>query len=126
MFGSGDIFSAADGLRMFEETGCDAVMIGRGGYGNPWLIGQLLQLLAGEPLTEPVPHDRYLVAMRHLQLHQEQFGRQKTMLEMRKHLCWYARGLSGAGQFRAMLQKVQSLDQIMALTESFFSRDAAA
>ncbi|RLB73311.1 MAG: tRNA dihydrouridine synthase DusB [Deltaproteobacteria bacterium] len=126
VFGSGDIFNAEDGLQMLQQTDCDAIMIGRGGYGNPWLISQILALLAGKAVIYPSPMEKLRVALDHLQLHREQFGEKKTLLEMRKHLCWYARGLAGASHFRAALQKVEHFDQVLELTELFFSQAKAA
>ncbi len=126
VFGSGDIFTSADGLSMLQKTHCDAIMIGRGGYGNPWLISQTLDLLAGKAITQPSPKDKLPIALQHLQLHREQFGEKKTLLEMRKHLCWYARGLDGASHYRAALQKTEQLDRVLELTQVFFSRSEAA
>ena len=126
VFGSGDIFNAEDGLKMFQNTGCDAVMIGRGGYGNPWIISQIIERLSGHQATLPSLLEKYQIATQHLQLHKEQFGEKKTLLEMRKHLCWYARGLEGASHFRAALQKMERLDQVMELTKAFFSQSEAA
>ncbi len=122
VIGSGDIFDAEDAVRMFQQTGCDAIMIGRGGYGNPWLISQILALLAGKPMIRPCPKEKYRVALQHLQLHREQFGDKKTLLEMRKHLCWYVRGLAGAGHFRTALQKADDLEQVLKLTKIFFAQ----
>ena len=126
VFGSGDIFSTEDGLNMFQQTGCDAIMIGRGGYGNPWLIRQIIEELTGKPVSHPRLLDKYQIATHHLQLHYKQFGEKKTLLEMRKHLCWYARGLEGASHFRAALQKSDRLDQVLELTKTFFSQSEAA
>ncbi len=126
VFGSGDIFSAEDGLQMLQQTGCDAIMIGRGGYGNPWLISQILALLAGEKVVYPNSEDKFRVALQHLQLHHEHFGEKKTLLEMRKHLCWYAKGLDGASHFRAALQNTDQLNQVVELLRTFFSQTEAA
>jgi len=126
VFGSGDIFTAEDGFLMLKKTSCDAIMIGRGGYGNPWLISQILALLAGKEVIYPSPMEKFAVATQHLQLHREQFGDKKTLLEMRKHLCWYARGLAGASNFRSNLQKIETIDQALELTEQFFSRAEVA
>lgn len=126
VFGSGDIFKAEDALRMLEQTGCDGVMIGRGGYGNPWLIGQILQLLSGAQLDVPESSEICRVALRHLELHRLQFGDHKAVLEMRKHLCWYARGHNGASQFRAIVQKTGDIEDLKQLTRSFFEENQAA
>ncbi|WP_303722226.1 tRNA dihydrouridine synthase DusB [Malonomonas rubra] len=122
VIGSGDIFSATDGIRMLEQTGCDAIMIGRGGYGNPWLLRDILLLLTGKPLPSVTPSEKKRVALQHLHWHREQFGERKTLFEMRKHLCWYARGLSGASHFRAELQKANDLSQLIAQVEFFFNK----
>lgn len=126
VFGSGDIFDPEDGLLMLQKTHCDAIMIGRGGYGNPWLISQTLDLLAGKVASQPSSMEKLQVALQHVQLHREQFGDKKALLEMRKHLCWYARGLDGASHYRAALQKTEQLDQVVDLTKMFFSQPEAA
>jgi nifR3 family TIM-barrel protein len=125
VFGSGDIFSATDGLNMLEQTGCDAIMIGRGGYGNPWLIRQILDRLQGKATSAPTTTEIRRTALTHLQLHEAQFGSRKALLEMRKHLCWYARGLSGASHFRAAVQMAESLDQVRALIDQYFQQAEA-
>jgi nifR3 family TIM-barrel protein len=122
VFGSGDIFTAEDAIEMLNKTNCDAVMIGRGGYGNPWLIRQILALLNGESAPQPSRSEHLNVMLRHLDFNLEQFGEKKTLLEMRKHLCWYVRGLSGASHYRVALQKTTTLKQVIDLTKDFFSR----
>ena len=120
VFGSGDIFTAEDGIHMLQQTGCDALMIGRGGYGNPWLIRDILTLLNDDTPTPVSIAEKHRVALKHLQLHREQFGDRKTLFEMRKHLCWYARGLTGAGRFRATLQSVGNIDRLIEQVDLFF------
>lgn len=126
VFGSGDIFSPGDGIKMFQETGCDAIMIGRGGYGNPWIISQLLDLMQGRQYAAPEPQEICRIALNHLELHRTQFGEHKALLEMRKHLCWYARGLSGASHYRATLQKISDIAQLRDATRTFFQQNRAA
>ncbi|MBD1400101.1 tRNA dihydrouridine synthase DusB [Pelovirga terrestris] len=123
VFGSGDMMTVDDGLRMHQETGCDGLMIGRGGYGNPWLIKQLNDALQGNRISYPTAADKLAIILRHLELHREQFGEHKALLEMRKHISWYARGMEGAGHLRSELQSCQQLPQLVALTEHFFQQD---
>ena len=121
VIGSGDIFTADDAVRMLRETGCDGVMIGRGGYGNPWLIRDIkARLDERPPPPPPSPADRMEVAFRHLRLHLESFGPRKTLVDMRKHLCWYSRGLAEAANFRAAINHAQSMAEMEDIMTDFF------
>ena len=124
IIGSGDLFCAEDVKSMFEQTGCDAVMIGRGGYGNPWIISQALDLLAGRPVVQPTPEERLAVSRNHFELSLETFGPQKTLGQMRKHLCWYVRGMENAAGFRAQINQTRTIDEMSSRLEDFFA-DAA-
>jgi len=123
VFGSGDIMTVDDGIRMLNETGCDGLMIGRGGYGNPWLIQQLNDVLQGKQITCPSAVDKLAIIHRHLGLHREQFGDHKALLEMRKHISWYARGMEGVSHFRSQVQSCRQLSELVCLTEDFFQQD---
>ncbi len=121
IIGSGDIFTADDALRMLRETGCDGVMIGRGGYGNPWLIRDIKARLDElPPPPPPSPAERMEVAFQHLGLHLDSFGPHKTLLDMRKHLCWYSRGLTDAATFRAAINHARSIAEMEDIMREFF------
>jgi hypothetical protein len=119
VIGSGDIFTADDGLRMLAETGCDAIMIGRGGYGNPWLLAELAARLQGKDWQSPTPAERGKVAHRHLDLALEILGEHRSLGEMRKHLCWYARGLAGAATFRQTIKRAEEIPTMRTLIDAF-------
>jgi tRNA-dihydrouridine synthase B len=121
VIGSGDLFSAAAAAAMLETTRCDAVMIGRGGYGNPWLIRDLLARQQGGTAPPPSPLERLAVAQEHLQLFLESFAPHKALLDLRKHFCWYARGIPGAALFRSRLNATATLEELMDLLVDFFS-----
>ena len=124
VIGSGDLFDA-DGIKtMFAQTGCDAVMVGRGGYGNPWIISQALDLLAGRPAREPSAAERYITAREHFDLCLEIFGPRKTLGQMRKHLCWYARGMDNAAGFRSEINRSRTIEELSARFEDFFAHAA--
>lgn len=123
VIGSGDIVTAQDALRMQSETGCDGVMIGRGGYGNPWLIKQILQLQHGEPITPVSAQQRLETIQQHIKLFQHAFGSRKTVREMRKHLCWYARGMVGASEFRSQVNHIQQMEELDKSIIDFFSAE---
>jgi tRNA-dihydrouridine synthase B len=124
VIGSGDIFTAEDARTLFEQTGCDGIMIARGGYGNPWLIAQIAALLAGRQIVEPSLDDRYTVAKTHFDLYLATFGPRKTLGQMRKHLCWYTKGVNNAADFRARINQTRDIAAMRDLLEDFFA-DAA-
>ncbi len=124
VIGSGDLFDAAGIKTMFAQTGCDAVMVGRGGYGNPWIIGQALDLLAGRTIQEPSTEDRLHTAREHFNLSLEIFGPRKTLGQMRKHLSWYVRGMDNAAGFRAEINQTRTVDEMSRRLEDFFANAA--
>lgn len=120
VIGSGDLFDARDVVRMLEETGCDAVMVARGAMGNPWIFREALSLLAGEGPTPPSVADRLTVARRHLELFTAFEGDRVALMEMRKHLSWYCKGLPGAAQFRAAVNRIEHASELVEAMEGFF------
>ncbi len=121
VIGSGDLFSAETVKTMFDQTDCDAVMIGRGGYGNPWIIRQSLELLAGQPITKPSIEERFATARMHLNLSLEIFGPHKTLGQMRKHLCWYVRGMENSADFRSGINQTRDIAEMRQHLENFFT-----
>jgi len=120
VIGSGDILTAEDAVRMLETTGCDAVMIGRGSYGNPWLIRNAIRRLDGKTEEQPTTAERLAVALRHIDDHESCYGMKKTLFDMRKHLCWYSRGLPGAAHFRLAVNRAGSVAELRRITREFF------
>lgn len=120
VIGSGDILCAADAAAMLVQTGCDGIMLGRGSYGNPWLVANILALRQGRPLHKPSRAERGEVARQHLKLQREDMRDTRAIPEMRKHLCWYARGLSGASDFRQQVNRIQDIADLNALLDDFF------
>lgn len=118
VIGNGDIHCGEDVLRMRQHTGCAAVMIGRGSFGNPWIFRDARALLAGRALPlQPDAAERFAVALEHARLAVRLQGdTRKTVLEFRKHLGWYTRGLPGSSSLRERLFQVES----MAEAESIF------
>ena len=107
VIGNGDIATAADAMRMFETTGCDSVMIGRGSFGYPWIFAQVKALLAGQPPHEPTPAERVEMALRNLSLELEAFDGLPVhaVHAMRKHLAWYVADLPGSKELRTRVFK---------------------
>lgn len=126
VIGSGDILTVDDALAMFAQTGCDAIMIGRGGYGNPWLIRDIVARLAGGWTAPPAPAERQKTAELHLELFLETFPARKAVRDLRKHFAWYSRGLPGAAQFRTQINRLDSVEEMRAAATAFFASMANA
>ena len=120
VIGSGDLFTAGDVAAMLEETGCDAVMVARGAMGNPWIFSEALALLAGEEPVPPGKAERFAAAKRHLSLFSELEGDRVALMEMRKHLSWYSKGVPGAAQFRSAVNRIEDPNELIAAMEAFF------
>jgi tRNA-dihydrouridine synthase B len=108
VIGNGGIKSPADAASMMQHTGCDAVMIGRGALGNPWLF----EAIRSDRTQTPTLVQRFAVIRRHLSLYIDYATERVAAREMRKHLCWYLRGLPGSSMVRARLQTMTSAEQI--------------
>ena len=112
VIGNGDIFTAADALRMLRETGCDGVMIARGAQGNPWIFRELICAMDGIPYTPPDVKERLEVAYRHAESLVREKGERIGISESRKHMAWYVHGMRGAAAVRGKLMQVTSLADI--------------
>jgi tRNA-dihydrouridine synthase B len=114
VIGNGDIKTAADALRMQQQTNCAAVMIARGSFGQPWIFTQARALLDGHtPCVEPPVERRFAVALQHARMAQEYEPDPKgAAIEFRKHLGWYVKGLPGSAELRQKLHAVNSFDEV--------------
>lgn len=104
---------------MLEETGADAVMIGRAALGNPWILHRTVHYLrTGDLLPEPTPEERVALAREHLRRLLALKGEARAVREMRRHLAWYLKGLPQAARLREEAVRVQTLADV----EAFFTR----
>jgi len=122
VFGNGDIFRPEDAMRMMDETGCDAVMAGRGAQGNPWLFAGIKALSEGREVAEVTPRMRVETARRHFEIEVALHGERQGLLEMRKHIAWYVHGLHGASQFRNYINTLETCEQVIAALDDFMNR----
>jgi tRNA-dihydrouridine synthase B len=106
VIGSGDIRCPGDAARMFRETGCDGVMVGRGALGNPWIFRSILSHLSGGDFQPPSLLERQGVIRRHLELATDYYGEKVGTRDFRKHLLWYTKGLQGGAQFRKTVGRI--------------------
>ncbi|WP_417135593.1 tRNA dihydrouridine synthase DusB [Phascolarctobacterium succinatutens] len=120
VFGNGDIFTVADGLRMLEQTGCDGLMIGRGADGNPWLFTALAAALRGEPLPQlPSLKERLAQAAEHLEMLIAYKNEVVAVKEMRRHISAYLKGMPHAAEFRGRFHKVDTQEQFSELLAEY-------
>ena len=120
VIGNGDILTAADAIRMKEETGCDGFMIARGAQGNPWIFKQILhEWETGEPLAKPSAAEMAEMMLRHARMQISFKGEYVGIREMRKHAAWYTAGYHGASHLRRSLSEVESYEQLEELMGSF-------
>ncbi|MEU0313391.1 tRNA dihydrouridine synthase DusB [Nocardioides sp. NPDC006273] len=110
VLGNGDIWEAADAIRMVEETGVDGVVIGRGCLGRPWLFRDLVAAFAGEKVNVlPNLGEVSDIMRRHAELLCEHMGEERGCKEIRKHIAWYLKGFGAGGELRRTLGLVNSL-----------------
>jgi tRNA-dihydrouridine synthase B len=114
VIGNGDIKTPQDALRMRQLTGCDAVMIARGSFGQPWIFRQTRALLEGREMAPTPPvEERFRVALDHAAMAADyEPDPRGAAIEFRKHLGWYVRGLPGSADLRRCLHQVDSLGEV--------------
>lgn len=121
VIGNGDITDGPSAKKMIEETNCDAIMVGRGAQGNPWIFKEITHYLkTGEILLSPSLKERKDVALKHLDLLIEYKGDRRGILEGRKHMSWYFKGIKGGNLLRAEINKAESRDEMVSLIEKFY------
>ena len=119
--GNGDINSAADALAMLRETGCDAVMVGRGALGNPWLFDEIKAALAGEPAPAPPTLQKRMATLR-AQIYDmcERKGEWTAMPQARSQAVHYMRGLRGAAALRRACSTLSHFEDVDRLIEAVY------
>jgi nifR3 family TIM-barrel protein len=113
VLGNGDIWTAADAMRMVAQTGADGVVVGRGCLGRPWLFGQLAAAFHGAPVpADPALPEVLGLLRRHAQLLVDDYGELKGCRDIRKHMAWYLKGFSVRQPIRQSLGTVTSLAEL--------------
>lgn len=118
VIGNGDVASVEDCVRMYEYTGCDLVMIGRGSYGRPWLFGQIRDHFEGKaPRPEPELCEKLDIMRRHIAMLVEDKGERTGMKEARRQAAWYIKGIEGAASFRNKFGSMNTMSDLDELAE---------
>lgn len=119
VIGNGDIKTPEDAKRMLDVTGCDAIMIGRGVLGNPWLIEQTVAYLNGDLVSQPNRLDRVDMCIKHLNYLSDVKDEKVARLEIRNHIGWYFKGLPGANEIKNKVYQCDSIHDIMQVLMSY-------
>ena len=124
VIGNGDIKTAEDAVRMQCETGCAAIMIARGSFGQPWIFDQTRALLEGKPKpAAPSIERRFAIALEHARMAEDyEADPRGAAIEFRKHLGWYVKGLPGSAELRKKLHAVTSLGEVEGIFADYLER----
>ena len=113
VIGNGDIVDGITAEKMFEETGCDAIMIGRASNGNPWIFEQIVKYLKeGIEIPHPNVDDVKKMILKHLEMLVEYKGEYTAIREMRKQIAWYIKGMQNAANIRNEINKIEDLEEL--------------
>ncbi|HBG5344219.1 TPA: tRNA dihydrouridine synthase DusB [Clostridioides difficile] len=120
VIGNGDVFTIEDSINMLDKTGCDAIMIGRGAQGNPWIFKRINHYMnTGEILPEPTLNEKISTAIKHLKLAVEEHGEYVAVREMRKHIAWYLKGLRNSAKLRDEINKIEEYQEVVSKLEYY-------
>lgn len=118
---NGDICSISDAETALEQSGADGVMVGRGAYGKPWLLGQIMQWFAnGVQIPDPSIEEQYLLLVEHYEAMLVHYGVDVGVRCARKHIGWYTKGLDGSAVFRNNANRIDDVQKVLGELERFY------
>ena len=124
VIGNGDITDEESALKMFEYTGVDGIMIGRGAMGNPWIFEQIeYYLKTGEKFQKPTNQQKYEILKKHIQLDIKEKGEVIALNEMRKHIACYTKNMKDSSTFRDQINHTNNKERLMELIEKYFKEN---
>ena len=120
VIGNGDIVDEETAYQMFEKTGVDGIMIGRGSFGNPWIFRNIKHfLITGEKLPSPTNSERLNIIKEHIELAVEEKG-EMAIKELRKHIAWYTKNLKNSSEFRNSINMIETKEQLIKTLNEYF------
>ena len=121
VIGNGDVTDGESARKMFEETGCDGVMVARAAQGNPFLFREIKSYFEnGETCPPPTTQEIYDTIIRHADLQLKYKGEYIGIREMRKHVSWYTYGMPGSAKFRNMINQMEDMDSLKKACRELF------
>ena len=119
---NGDICTIDDAVTALEQSGADGVMIGRGAYGRPWLLGQMMRFFAtGQRIADPSIEEQYHLIVEHYDAMLSHYGSFIGVNMARKHIGWYTRGLTGSAEFRNRFNQQPDAGEALAMLAEFYA-----
>lgn len=114
VIGNGDVTSVEDAIRIKDHTGCDAIMIGRGAQGNPWIFKRIDHYMkTGQLLDPPSKDEKIDIAIKHMGLAIKEHGEYVAVREMRKHIGWYLKGMKHSARFRDQINHMVTAKEVI-------------
>lgn len=120
VIGNGDVTSPQTAEKMLKETGCDAVMIGRAAYGNPWIFRNTGEFLKGKNISAVTVEERLNTVLMHIRMFMDEYGESRAAREMKKHCAWYIHGMPGASLIRNNIFRAGSVNELTEHVVNFF------
>ena len=121
VIGNGDVVDEESALRMFEYTGVDGILRGRGTFGNPWIFERVKHFLeTGEKLPETSKKEKLRIIKKHIELELQEKEEITAIREMRKHIAWYTKNMPNSSEFRNEINKIENKDELIKKVEEFF------
>lgn len=119
--GNGDVTTVEDAASLLEQSGADAVMIGRGSYGRPWFLGQVRAFLEnGQRIAAPPLAEQLGIVLEHYEAMLEHYGLEGGLRIARKHLAWYSKGLPGSAEFRSLVMRLDEIAAVKRAVRDFY------
>ena len=120
VIGNGDIVDEETAYKMFEQTGVDGIMIGRGSFGNPWIFREVIHYLqTGEKLPKPSNQEKLEIIKEHINLAVQEKG-EIAVKELRKHIAWYTKNLKNSSEFRNSINIIETKEELLEKLEEYF------
>lgn len=120
VIGNGDVVDGKSALEMFESTGVDGIMIGRGSFGRPWIFKQIAYFLeTGKEMPEPTKDQKLEIMKKHIDLAVQEKG-EIAIKELRKHIAWYTKNLENSSEFRSRINQIETQEELIEALDTYF------
>lgn len=120
VIGNGDVYTALDAKKLMDHTSCDAIAVGRGSMGNPFIFKSIEDLLNGRGEYVPTKEDILNTILYHIDLSCKLKGNKVAIREMRKHIAWYLKGLRASNEIKDLINQMEDKEEIEKLIENYF------